>query len=242
MRRTLLYVCIGMLLASGSAWAQGPPHRRAGLATADESGAFRFRLGFFEPDGGSEYWNESEMYFTGGAEDMGDLLGALEYVRRISSNSSVVFTAGFWDGDTDQAYRDWVDDAGYSITHTTTLEMTQLTAAWVVDLAHRPAAVVPYLGVGGGLYFWKLREEGHFIDFGEDPATIVLARYEDDGVAPGVFAVGGLELMVSPGWSWLAEVRYHWVSDEVGSGFTGTHSMDLDLSGYEVSAGISWRF
>ncbi len=242
MRRTVLVVWIGILITTGSVWAQSPLHRRAGIATVDESGAFRIRLGFFEPDGGSEYWDESETYFTGGRDDMGDLLGAFDYVRRISDSSSLVFTAGFWEGDTDQAYRDWVDGEGHSIFHTTTLEMTQLTAAWVFDLSQRSGPVIPYVGIGGGLYFWELREEGQFIDFGDDPPTIVLARYTADGVVPGLFAVGGVELMVSPGWSWVGEVRYHWVRDELGSSFTGTHSMDLDLSGYELSAGISWRF
>jgi hypothetical protein len=242
MRKSILISWILMLVVAGSTWAQGPLHRRAGLPTAEEHGAFRLRLGYFEPTGSSEYWDEVGQYFTGGADDMGDVLGALEYLRRISPRSSLLFTVSFWDGDTAQSYLDWTDDAGFPITHSTTLEMNQLSVAWVLDLARRPGPAVPYVGVGGGLYFWELREEGEFIDFGVDPAEIVLARYQDSGTAPGLFVVGGIEFMVSPGWSVVTEARYHWVQDEVGSGFTGTRSMDLDLSGFEASAGISWRF
>ncbi len=242
MRRRILMLTVTLTLLGSLAWAQGPVHRRAGLAAAAEHGAFRVRLGYFEPEGGSAYWDEAERYFTGGASDMGDVLGALEYVRRLSPSSSLVWTVSFWDGDTAQSYRDWTDASGFPVTHTTTLEMDQLTVAWVLDLSPRPAPAVPYVGIGGGLYFWELREEGEFIDFGVDPAEIVPARYQDSGTAPGLFAVAGIEFMVSPGWSLITEARYHWVQDEVGAGFTGTRSMDLDLSGFELSAGISWRF
>ena len=46
------------------------------------------------------------------------------------------------------------------------------------------AAVSPYIGAGGGSYFWSLEEEGDFIASNDD---IFFATFKDDGVAFGYY-------------------------------------------------------
>ena len=77
------------------------------------------------------------------------------------------------------------------IAHTTTLKLSDLSAAYVLRFGG--GGVRPYVGAGGGLLWWQLREEGSFIDFSdEENLPIVYASYLGDGVTWELFALAGI--------------------------------------------------
>jgi hypothetical protein len=201
-------------------------------------GALRFRLGLFEPHGDSQYWDDTFEVFTGSVSDFNDLVFGADYLWRTSRQGGMLFGVSFYNGKTTQFYRDWVDADGNDIGHTTNLYLTDLTAAYVVSF--RNHGVKPYVGAGGGLLWWELREEGSFIDFADDDLPVVYASYRASGTTWELFALAGLDVPLGYRWSFFFEGRYRWGEDELNRDFAGFGT--IDLGGIELTGGFSWNF
>lgn len=215
--------------------AQYPRHHHRG-----GDNALRIHAGIFTPDGESAYWNDTFFDFTGDIDDFEDAVVGVDYVRRLGGNLKLVVSGTGFEGESDQAYRDFVDTFGNDIFHTTTLSVSTATLGLAVDLAPRHAPVVPYLGVGGGLYAWDLEERGEFIDFGVDPPEIFPATFQDDGAVFGWYLMAGLDIPAGRTWSVFVQARWHDAEDDLEGDFVDLGK--LDLSGRDITAGFSWTF
>jgi len=231
--RVLALAIVAASLLSFPAEAQGNWRR-------GDNGSARLRVGLFEPDGDSEYWDDSFSVFTGRPADFEDYVMAFDYLWRIGPSTGIMFTVGYYEGDTTQAYRDWVDADGYDIPHRTSLEIADLNAAWVFQLNRPGASFQPYLGVGGGFVQWGLEESGYFIDFSDDAQPVVFAHYKADGSTLQWFVMLGAEVPLGTRWSFVIDGRWRNADDELGDDFAGFGT--LDLSGNEYSAGFATRF
>ena len=200
----------------------------------------RFRLGQVTPDGESEYWEGKEIDFTGEAEDLEGVYGGLDFLFEPTDFVGLVVSVDRFENDLDQEYRDFVDTAGNPIVHQTNLEITPLTVGVLVRVAPPRSPVRPYLGAGAGLYFWRLEEDGEFIDFTTDPPEIFEAEFTDEGQPFGYYLMAGIEVPVGPYFSFFAQGRWDEADDELEDDFTGLG--ELDLSGRRIAAGIAWRF
>jgi opacity protein-like surface antigen len=199
----------------------------------------RFRLGLFTPDADSTYWLDSFDVFTGNGDDFEDAQVGADFRYGLTPRSGLLFSADVYEGQVDQAYRDYVDEDNFDILHTTTLDVVSLTAAYTHDFAGPRATVVPYLGIGGGVYFWDLEESGDFIDFAGAP-TIFATTFQDDGETLGWFWLAGLKFNMSPQWDLFVEGRWTDADDELSGDFDGLGK--LDLSGRTISGGFAWKF
>jgi hypothetical protein len=224
-----------LLAATASpAGAQGYGYRPAA------QNGLRLRLGLFTPEGGSAYWAEKTRDFTGEPDDFEDVTFGVEYQRELMPMLHLLIGGSFFAGEQDQAYRDFEDDLGRPIVHTTALETASFDAGFRLDLAPADLPLVPYVGAGGKLVSWQLSEDGDFIDFSTVPPEIFTDFFEADGTAVGYFLLLGLEVPVGHFFSFFAEGRWHEVNDDLGDDFEDFG--DLDLSGRELAAGVSWRF
>jgi len=203
-------------------------------------GSVRFRLGYLTPQGDSQYWDDKAVDFTGSAGDLKDLSFGFDYLWRLSPNSGLLFSTTFFSGRTVQAYREYADDAGFDISHTTTLETFDMTAAWLFQPGGRRPPIAPYFALGGGFTNWTLNESGSFIDFGDPDWPIVYASYYDSSSTLMAFALAGLEIPVNYAWSVLAEARWKYAEDTLARDFAGFG--DIDLSGWEVSLGFAFNY
>ncbi len=220
-----------MLVAAPPLAAQG--------GYSSENG-FRISAGLFEPEGDSEYWRGNTSDFTGETSDFEDVVGGLEYVHELRGGLRLLVGGTVFEGSTEQAYRDFEDGQGGDIVHDTTLSMATATAALAVRLAPRRSPVIPYLGVGVGLYSWNLEESGDFIDFGAQPLEIFTDTFEDEGVVAGWFWLAGLEVPVGSSLSVFAQGRWHHAEDDLEDDFSDLGK--IDLGGRELTAGLTWRF
>lgn len=227
----LAILCLGSLQAQAQGnWQPG------------DFGAFRARIGLFEPDGGGDYWRDKMADWTGAPEDLEDLTFGFGYHWPTSRTGGVLFGMGFYSGDTTQAYRDWVDADGRDISHRTRLETFELTATWVQRLRPRGHGPSPYLGVGFGLLAYELSEHGSFLDFSVDPEAPELfhGRYFADGTTYMVHGLVGVEVPVTSLLGFFVEARYRHADDDLGQDFAGFGT--LDLSGPEAAVGMSLSF
>ncbi|HEX4952168.1 MAG TPA: hypothetical protein VF017_02080 [Thermoanaerobaculia bacterium] len=202
--------------------------------------AFRLSAGVFEPEGDSAYWEDAEQDFTGDVTDFEDLTLSIDYVRELRGNLRLVVGGSIYEGSDTLAYRDFVDNNDDPILHDTTLTIAAATLGLEFRLAPRSSPVVPYLGVGAGLYSWSLEESGDFVDFGATPLEIFSADFDDDGVATGYWFTAGLDVPVSSSFAFFVRGRWHFAEDDLEGDFEDLG--ELDLSGQEIAAGLSWSF
>lgn len=221
-----------ILVLTGSAEAQ-----RYGRSTDNE---VRFRAGVFTPQGGSGYWDDNFRDFRGSKNDFqGGAIG-VDYLHEIAPFLDVMIGSSYYYADHDLAYRDFEDERGRSIFHTTRLQTASFDAGLVIRLAPRQAPVVPYIGGGGTAISYELEEEGDFVNFNRNPPRIFSDRFRSHDVAYGWFALAGLEVPINRGFSVFAEGRYQNAKDTLGDDFEGFGK--LDLKGTYVMVGGSWRF
>jgi Outer membrane protein beta-barrel domain len=230
-KRTRVIIALaGLLVASMPALAQG------GRYYPERAGAFRVHMGAVQLEGESEYWESKEQDFTGSIDDFEDFSFGASFLLPLHRHLSLDFSGSVFEGDSTNAYRDFEDNFGDSIRHDTTLGIASATLGLMVHFTGPDTVVQPYVGVGGGAYFWYLTEEGDFIDRDLD---IFFAELESDGVAFGWYGLAGLEVPISPHFALFGEGRWTQADDELEGDFESFG--DLDLSNLEFAVGFSWR-
>lgn len=204
--------------------------------------SFRIRLGQFQPDANSGYWNDSFDAFTGSASEFDDISYGADFMLGLGPRSSLMFSGDYYDSSVSQSYRDYVDGFGSPIVHTTKVEVASATAAYVLNFAGRGASVVPYAGIGGGVYDWSLEESGDFIDFGVQPLEIFTDTFRDSNTTLGWFWLAGVDVPLGPRWSIFAEGRWQFVDQDLEGDFATLSNRSFDLSGRHLYGGFAWRF
>ena len=226
---------LACLAAALPAEAQRYRHERYG-----DQQSVRLRLGLFTPDGDSDFFEETELDFTGEAQEFEDAVAGIDYVYQMNRNLGLMLSADHFEGQQDQSYRDFEDNRGNRISHTSTLEISPLTVGLVVRLAPERSPVVPYVGAGGGIYAWRYEESGDFIDFGGSTLPVFSDTLEEEGTVLGYYLLAGVEVPISNYFSIIAEGRWDRADDELGGDFEDLGT--LDLSGRRVMGGVAWRF
>jgi outer membrane protein W len=226
-----------LVLAGCCAAAAAPAFAQRG-ATYNES-SFRVHAGVFEPQGDSSYFDDTEDLFDGDPKDLRDPIGGIEYRLGLTRHVALAFGLDAWSGDTTQSYTDFVDNGNDRIRHDQSLDIASATVGVVFRFAP-DAPVRPYVGVGGGLYSWRLEEKGDFINFNTPRLDIFNARLKSDGVAGGAYVLAGLDVPVSDRVSLFAQGKWTEAEDDLDQDFEGFGK--IDLSGRQVTAGISWNF
>lgn len=220
----------------------------AALAAAPASAQYyggdntiRFRAGLFEPDGDSDYWDDAEALFTGDASELEDTVFGVDYRRELdpAGRFSLLVSASGYEGEDRREDRFFEDNFGFPIEHDVSLTLATFTAGVNVNLIPR-GPVRPYVGAGGGFYVWELEETGDFVFAGPAANEIFFERFIDDGGTFGYYYLAGIEVPVGPSFAVFAEGRWHNAEDELSDDFEDFG--DLDLSGREITGGISWTF
>lgn len=226
-------------LAAGLAWSQSAEAQYRQVGRYNEP-SFRIQLGEFQPDGDSRYWDDSAFDFDRTADDFEDTALGVSYLRPLGDRLSLQVSGFFYEGVEDLAYLRFEDQFGNDIVHTTELELAAVTLGLVYKFAGPDAALIPYVGAGGGLYAWRLAEFGDFIDFGDPDREIFDAFFEDEDEELGYYFTAGLEVPLADSWGLFAEARWDRAEAELGGDFRDLG--DLDLSGRSYSAGVSFSF
>lgn len=172
--------------------------------------------------------------FDGGANlhERFDLIFSFDYTRRTKASES----------------RDFVDENDLPITQTTRLQQFPLTGGVKVLLVPRgssvgryawlPSAVVPYIGGGVGVLWYKLEMEGDFVD--ESTLEIFSASIRSSGWTPTFYAGGGTDIHVFKNAFLTIDLRYVWARPELDRDFVSFDT--LDLSGFRLSGGLQFHF
>ena len=228
-------LALGVLITAAPSDAA---HRRGG--SWGETQALRVQVGILEPRADSDYFDDKALDFDFSETDFEDNSFGVSYVRFVSDHLGVQFGVTGYEGAADPFYLDFVEANGANIAHSNDLELTNVSIGLMWNILERDRAIIPYLGVGGGLISYDLIENGDFIDFGTDPASIFTDQFAASGDTFGYYVQAGLEVPLGDTWSIFAEAKWNRAEDDLEDDFEGFG--ELDLSYRELAGGFSWSF
>jgi hypothetical protein len=144
-------------------------------------------------------------------------------------------------------FRHWVDNNDMPIQQTTALARAPLTASLKLYLAPRgrsigsfawiPNRFAPYVGAGGGATWYRLRQDGDFIDF--NTTEVFADQFQSSGWAKTAQVMAGGDYSLGPRYALTGEGKYQWAKAGLDRDFVGFDG--IDLSGFALTLGITIR-
>ena len=243
-RRTLVAGAALVALAALPVHAQGAGN---GYLFGVPSGGVTVRAGWFIANASSGFFDQARQDLTLDKSDFsGPTLGA-DVAVRLTPQLDLTFDGAWIGSSTKSHYRDYVDNNNQEIEQTTTLRRVPLTAnlkAYLVprgrsvgSLAYIPAKVVPWVGVVGGLEWYKLEQSGDFINMGT--GVVYNDRLVSSAWGPAVQGMGGVDVTLTPRIALTGDARYLWSRASMNDSFDGFDK--IDLSGVSIALGVTFR-
>ena len=144
-------------------------------------------------------------------------------------------------------FRDFVGTDNLPIAQKTSLARVPLTAGVRFYLASPgrsigkyawiPNKLVPYVGAGGGMMWYRLRQTGEFIDFQTN--DVFPDEFESSGWTGTAHAMAGANYSLGPRFAVNGEARYTRARGPLGTDFTGFDG--IDLSDFAFTIGLNIR-
>ena len=171
----------------------------------------------------------------------------LDLAVRGSERLDIAFDVRFSRSEAGSEMREWVDLDNLPIQQTTTFARVPITVSTKFYLRDRGRAIsqfvwipekwAPFVGVGGGLLWYRLGQKGDFVDI----ATLDVVNFtlESSGGTPTGHVFAGVDISLSPRFLWTLEGRYALGGTTTGSAFNFDN---LDLSGFQATIGLAVRF
>lgn len=216
--------------------------------------ALTIKAGFAQPRAGSggdteSLWDFTRKQLTVDTRDLGGTTIAGELAIRAAERLDVTVSFGYTLSATRSEFRNWVDMDDLPIEQTTefvTFPLTVGVKAYLRDrgrslgrFAYIPRTWNPYVGVAGGAVWYRFEQHGDFVDF--ETLDIFDARLLSTGAGPTVHFLGGVDMSISNHVVLTGEGRYALASGRIsGRDFVGFPN--LDLAGFQVTVGLSFRY
>lgn len=212
-----------------------------------------FNMGYGIARAGSDLFQELDTLLTLGRSDFDSPVvgGALSFY--LDDKVDLAFEVGFARSETWSEYRDWVEDLGNGDerpieqkTRFTRVPMTATVRYYPVDRGRRisqfawvPTRWSPYVGLGGGKLYYSFQQSGDFLDYVD--YSIFTGEFGSKGYAWTGHALAGAQFALSAPVVLSAEGRYSWADADLDRiSFDGYQP--IDLSGFQLTAGIGIRF
>jgi hypothetical protein len=173
---------------------------------------------------------------------------AIEAAYLAGPHIDIVVGLGWGETERRSEYRYWIGDDDEPIEQRTRLSVVPLTGTVryrplprgrrLSELAWLPARTSPYIGGGAGVTWYRLVQEGEFID---DAFVIWEDSLESRGSGLAAHAVAGLDHWVTSRIGVNVEARYNIGSAPMDPQRFGGFD-DLDLGGLQLAFGLSFRW
>jgi opacity protein-like surface antigen len=145
-------------------------------------------------------------------------------------------------------YRHFVDNNRLPINQVTHLRQLNLSGSLrfallprgraVSRLAWIPRTVIPYVGAGAGILWYKFEQDGDFVDIAD--LSVFNDTLTSKGWGPSAHIFGGVDVNVWRRMYLTTEGRYLWSHADVNGDFSGFQP--IDLAGAKVSVGVRYAF
>ena len=212
------------------------------------TGTIAVRGGFDLARAGSDVFTFVTNELTVNRRDFSSPSIVFDVAYRVSPRFDALFSVGTTRSSTQSEFRHWLDNNNLPIQQTTAFQRVPLTASLKMYLgdpgrsigrfAWIPKRYAPYVGAGGGVTWYRLRQEGDFIDF--DTLNVFPDTFDSDGWAPTALAFAGTDVSLAARFAVSIEGRYQWAHAGLSRDFSGFDR--IDLSGFSLTTGITIRY
>ena len=234
-----------LVATAGVAGAQG---NGDGFLFRKPVGAFIVRGGFASPTARGDIYSFLENQFTLNKGDFRSASLGADLLVGVAPRVDLDFGVGVSGNRSNSEFRHFVGTDDLPIEQTTSLTRVPLTAGARVYLAPKgrsigqfawiPNKIVPYVGAGGGMMWYRLHQGGDFIDF--QTTDVFNDEFESSGWAPTAHGMAGVDYALTPRLALTGEARYTWAKTQLGTDYTGFDG--IDLSEFGVTVGLNVRF
>jgi opacity protein-like surface antigen len=246
MQRTVTFA-LGALVALGAA---APLHaQRSGdgyLFHAPEA-QFTIRGGYDRANAKGGVFEQSIDLLTIDKSDFSGINIGAEVGFPLFSRFELSFDASYSHASKGSEFRHFIDNNDQPIEQTTTFDRVPLTGnvrfylvppgRTIGKLAWIPSKVVPWIGGGAGMMYYRFLQQGDFVDF--QTTNVFPSRFESSNWTPTLNGMGGTDITLSPHLALRAEARYVWAKSDLSRSFTGFEP--IDLSGVQATFGLTYR-
>jgi hypothetical protein len=211
-------------------------------------GFIGFRIGKYFPRAHSDIYNMLTTQLTLKKKDFRAWDFGIDGGVNLEKRVDLIFSMDYQRRSKDTEFRDYLDENDLPITQTTELQQLPLTGGIkflpvprgrkVGQYAWLPSSIVPYISAGAGVLWYKLEQNGDFVD--DVTLEIFPARLKSSGWTPTAYAGGGVDIKITKYTYLILDLRYSWAKPELGRDFVSFNPMDL--SGLRVAAGLQWHF
>lgn len=205
-----------------------------------------FSLGYSIPNAQSDIFDFAEEQLTLEKSDFQRSYIGGESAIRLVDRLDLVIGFGHAESSLPSEFRDWVDGDDLPIEQETMFSTTPVTVSARYYLNDRgrqigrfawiPKRLAPFIGVGGGIIWYKFEQVGDFVDF--ETLDVFFDRFVSKGTAAQAHAFAGLDISLNRSVFLTAEGRYRWGRGELGRDFVDFDEMDLAGMQFTVSIGI----
>jgi hypothetical protein len=216
------------------------------------SGTLAIRGGYTLATSSSQSYTDPLRQTTVGPRSLDPVNLAMDLGFNLTRRVDLILSVDGSTRSTTPEYREWEED-GRPIEHTSTLDKATIGGSLRFNLKDRgrpisafawiPARYVPYVGVGGGMVYYSLRQKGDFVEaVGADQqsANIYTDELESSGWGKSAHLFGGLDYKLTAQWSLLGEARYTRASARLNDDYSDLGR--IDLSGMTINFGTTIRF
>jgi hypothetical protein len=243
----LALVATGLVVAAGMLGA-APAAAQEGFFFRPPIATVEVRLGRYQSPASGDIYQHMTENFTLGRGDFAATSVSADASLRVLPSMDVVLGVGYAMSGAMSESREFVDQDDQPIIQRTQLTKIPVSVGArlyplsrgesVGQYAWIPAAFVPYAGIGGGLMRYTLEQSGDFVNFAD--FSIFNDELVSKATAPMAYGEAGASYWVSARVGLSGGVRYTYAKAGMHDDYEGFE--DIDLSGFQASAGFAVRF
>ena len=241
------FVTLGALFALG---AGAPLHAQRsgdGYLFHEPQGRLTIRAGYDHANAGSDVFAQAINQLTINKRDFSGLTLGAEAGFALTSRLDLSADVSYSHAGRGSEFRKFVDNNDKPIEQNTSFDRVPLTANLrfylsepgrsIGKLAWIPSKVVPWVGAGGGMMWYRFRQQGDFVDFKTN--NVFRSTFESSDWTGTLQGMGGADFSLSPRMALRADARYVWAGAQLNQAFSGFDR--IDLSGVQGALGLTYR-
>ena len=250
MRRPNVLAAVSILLVVGST----PIHTAAqdGYFFRPPQVTLAFRVGGSAPLARSDIFDFFTSEWELSRRDFASVAFGADLGVRLLPRLDLTVSGSYAQSSTPSESRKWEGTDDLPIEQVTELRIVPVTANLKLFLSSRgrslsrfawvPTKFSPYIGVGGGVVWYDLSQDGEFVDY--RTLEIFPANLRSDGATPVVQGLVGADLWFTQRVGWNIDARYSWANANLGIDFNDGPDgfRTIDLSGFQLMTGLTVRF
>ncbi len=244
---TLRTLLVTALTTAGLAAAL-PASAQDGFFFKPPTATLELRMGRFASSASGDIYEHMIDNFTLGRGDFAATSFSADAAFRAAERFDVVIGAGLAKSRAQSDSRDYTDQDDQPILQETRISKLPVTAGArfyplargeaIGQYAWIPAAFTPYVGAGAGLMHYKLEQDGDFVNY--EDLSIFNDELESSGNAAMAYGEAGASYWFNSRLALTGGARYTFAKAGLRRDFAGFD--DIDLSGFQASAGFAVRF